>query len=155
MLSQKTRYALKAMIALAGAGPDGALTIGDIAKQQNVPRKFLEAILLELKRQGLVHSLRGRTGGYLLARSADEISFGQIVRIMQGPLALLPCVSQTAYRRCEDCPDERGCAIRRVLADVRGATAEIMDGRSLSDVIKPRRKPQRRAPRPGRRMRLP
>jgi Rrf2 family protein len=144
MLSQKTRYALKAMIALASAGTEGSLTVGDIAEQQNLPRKFLEAILLELKRQGLVHSLRGRTGGYVLARPADEISFGQIVRVMQGPLALLPCVSQTAYRRCDDCPDERACAIRRVLADVRGATATIMDGHTLADAVKPVRRPRRR-----------
>ena len=107
MLSQKTRYALKALLELSGLPPGATLSSSVIAGRRNIPVKFLEAILVELKRDGLVRGQRGRGGGYQLAQSAEVISFGTVVRLMEGPLALLPCVSQTQYRRCEDCPDDR------------------------------------------------
>ena len=135
VLSQRARYALKAMLALAEADDDTPLMIGAIAKQQRIPQKFLALILLDLKRFGLVQSRRGREGGYLLAKPPSAISFGEVVRLIEGPLALLPCVSKTQYRRCTDCVSERDCPIHKLLAEVRASTAEILDSRSLEDVI--------------------
>ncbi|HUD51856.1 Rrf2 family transcriptional regulator [Parvibaculum sp.] len=131
MLSQKAKYALKAMLALAKQNNGDLLQAGDIAEQQNVPRKFLELILLELRKQGLVHSHRGKHGGYTLAKPADTITFGQVVRIMDGPLAPIPCASLTGYRRCVDCADEKSCAIRRAMREVRDAAASILDSLTL------------------------
>lgn len=115
------------------------LLIADIAKRQRVPKKFLELILLDLKRHGIVRSFRGRKGGYMLARPADTIFFGQIIRLMDGPLAAIPCASLSAYRRCSDCQEEAACSIRRVMRQVRDATATILDRTSLADALaKPR-----------------
>lgn len=135
MLSQRTRYALKAMVRLARASADEPVQIAVLAESEAIPRKFLEIILVELKRQTLVQSLRGKRGGYRLARSPDQITFGEIIRITEGPLALVPCVSRTAYRPCEDCKDEAACAINHVMAMVRDETARILDATTLADVI--------------------
>lgn len=140
MLSQKARYALRAMLHLAAGPRAQAQQIADIAESSNVPRKFLEQILLELKRRGLVHSIRGRHGGYQLGRDPKEISFAEIIRIIDGPLALSPCASRTAYRRCEDCRDEAVCAIRKSLIDVRNSTAKILEQHSLADALADKRK---------------
>jgi Rrf2 family protein len=134
MLSQKAKYGLKAVLALAELGEGRMMLISDIAQQQNVPSKFLELILLELKRHGLVHSQRGKNGGYALSRPPEQITFGQIVRILDGPLAPLPCASLSGYRRCSDCNDEDTCAVRLVMRQVRNAVAEILDSTSLADV---------------------
>jgi len=136
MLSQKAKYALKAMLALAKQNNGDLLQAGDIAEQQNVPRKFLELILLELRKQGLVHSHRGKHGGYTLAKPADTITFGQVVRIMDGPLAPIPCASLTGYRRCVDCADEKSCAIRRAMREVRDAAAAILDSLTLEQACR-------------------
>lgn len=133
MLSQKARYALKAMLALARAGGDEPMLIGDIAEAENVPKKFLELILLDLKKRGLVHSMRGRSGGYVLGKPPADISFAEIIRIIDGPLALAPCASRTAFRKCDDCEDVETCAIRKVLVHVRDSTADILEGRTLAD----------------------
>lgn len=120
------------MLALA-AQKDGALIqAADIAADHHIPRKFLELILLELRKHGLIHSHRGKNGGYLLAKPADSITFGQIVRIIDGPLAPIPCASLTGYRRCVDCVDEKACAIRRSMRQVRDAASEILDKMSLA-----------------------
>ena len=111
MLSQKCKYALQALLVLARENSDELLLVSDIAERENLPKKFLEAILLELNRNGLVRSRRGRGGGYALAKPADLITFGQVVRIMDGPLAPLSCVSVNYYRRCDDCKDEQACEI--------------------------------------------
>ena len=132
MLSQKARYALRAMLHLAEKPRDEPTLISEIADLQNVPKKFLELILLDLKKRGLVHSVRGRHGGYVLARPPEQISFAEIIRTIDGPLALAPCASRTAYRRCEDCTDEVTCAIRRALIDVRDATADVLERTTLS-----------------------
>jgi len=136
MLSQKGRYALHALLVLARHGGDKPMQIADIAEQANVPRKFLEAILLELKKRGIVQSLRGRAGGYRLGRPANKISFADVIRVTDGPLALAPCVSVTAYQKCTDCVDESICAIRRVLMVVRDATAEILEAQTLASILK-------------------
>jgi len=137
MLSQKAKYALKAMIALAAERNGELLQAADIAEKHNVPRKFLELILLDLRKNGFVRSQRGKLGGYALAKPADAITFGQIIRIMDGPLAPIPCASLTGYRRCADCRDEKACAVRRTMREVRDAAAAILDGMTLSDAIGP------------------
>ena len=131
MLSQKARYALRAMLKLAEAGPSEQVLTGDLAVSATVPRSFLEQILLQLKRDGLVVSARGRAGGYRLARPAHTISFADILRNIDGPLALAPCASRTAFNRCKDCGDVDTCAIRHALLDVRDATAAILEKRML------------------------
>ena len=113
MISQKAKYALRALVALARS-ETGSMMIGQIAAQQKIPRKFLEQILLELKRDGLLASRRGKFGGYGLLKPAEQITFGHVLRLIDGPLAPLPCLSRIAYRRCSDCADEDGCEIRRV-----------------------------------------
>ena len=116
--------------------PDGEMIlVADIAERQNVPKKFLELILLELKKHGMLYSQRGRGGGYCLGRTAEEITFGQVIRIMDGPLAPLPCASVSGYRKCTDCGDERSCEIRRVMRRVRDAMAEILDKTSLAEAV--------------------
>ena len=134
MLTQRSRYALRAMLALAGeqAGHP-PLPMSRIADEAQIPRKFLEIILGELRTAGLVVSTRGKAGGFHLARPAHLISFGDIIRTIEGPLALVPCVSRTAYRRCEDCRSEADCAIRRAMLIVRDDTARILDGTSLAN----------------------
>jgi len=138
MISQKAKYALRALVALARGKPGQALAIGDIAEQQSIPKKFLEQILLDLKRQGLVVSRRGKAGGYALLRPADTISFGQVLRIIDGPIAPLPCLSKIAYRRCEDCKDEACCEIRRVFARVADATRDVLDRTTIADALNER-----------------
>lgn len=135
MLSQKTRYALKALLELALAAPDVTLSAAAISGRRNIPVKFLEAILAELKRDGLVRVQRGRGGGYQLAKSPDHVSFGEVVRLMEGPLALLPCVSVTQYRRCADCADDRNCELRKLFRAVRDSTANILDGWTLANAL--------------------
>jgi Rrf2 family protein len=132
MLTKKSKYGLKAMLMLAEESGHGPVLVADLADRQHLPKKFLEAILLELKRHGLLHSKKGRGGGYLLGRAPDAITVGQIIRVLEGPLALVPCVSQTAYMRCEECQDEKTCGVRLAMKDVRDATAEILDHMTLA-----------------------
>ena len=136
MLNQRTRYALRTLIMLAERYDQGRVQIGDIAESQQVPRKFLELILLQLKAAGLVDSLRGRSGGYWLARAPREISFAEIIRVVEGPLALVPCASVTAYARCGDCHDEATCAIRRAMLTVREESARILGDFTLEDAVR-------------------
>jgi Rrf2 family protein len=133
MLSQKAKYALRALVELARA--DGAqLTAGELALRADAPRKFLEAILLELSRQRLVTSRRGKFGGYTLARPAGEISFAEIIRVVDGPLAMAPCVSpRLGLRKCDDCPDLALCTLREALARARDATADVLEAYSLAE----------------------
>lgn len=135
MLTSKAKYALRAMIDLAtqsGVGPRRPVFIADIATRQDIPRRFLENILLELRKHGLVVSHRGKMGGYALARSPDLITFADVIRAIDGPLALTPCTSRTAYQRCEDCKDEATCAVRKTLVQVRDATASILESKTLA-----------------------
>ena len=136
MLSRKAKYALKATLVLAERYGEGPVLISEIAAPEGLPRKFLELILLELKNQGLLQSKKGKGGGYAPAKPPDMITVGQVVRIIDGPIAPLPCVSRTAYRRCDECVDERTCGIRMVMKDVREATANILDSTTLADVIR-------------------
>ncbi len=134
MLTQRSRYALRAMLFLAEAPASSPpIPMNRIATGANVPRKFLELILADLREAGFLHSHRGKMGGYLLARPKHLISLGEIIRVIEGPLALVPCVSRTAYRRCADCKDEATCVIRHAMMRVRDETARILDGTSLAD----------------------
>lgn len=133
MLAQKTRYALRALLYLAEAEVGRSVQVADIASTQQVPRKYLELILLDLKKGGLVNSRRGPGGGYVLARPPEQINFAEVVRLMDGPIALVPCASLNFYARCGDCHDEATCAIRRVMAQVRTEADRILSGTTLAD----------------------
>jgi Rrf2 family protein len=135
MISQKAKYALRALVSLCRARYGEPLMISQISKDQAIPKKFLEQILLELKRHGIVESRRGRLGGYVLLRPADRITFGEVLRLIDGPIAPLPCLSKIAYRRCLDCADEATCEIRHVFARVTLATREVLDKTTLADAI--------------------
>jgi Rrf2 family protein len=136
MLTRKGKYGLKAMILLAREYGHGPTLIGDLAEAEAIPKKFLESILVALKHRGLVHSRKGPHGGYHLARPPEQISVGDIVRTLDGPLALVSCVSQTAYAPCEECVTEKDCAVRRVFQQVRDETARILDGTTLADAAR-------------------
>ncbi|HEX2696474.1 MAG TPA: Rrf2 family transcriptional regulator [Anaerolineales bacterium] len=135
-LSKRGEYGLRAMIILATPKEDGrppVVQIKEISQREQIPAKFLEQILLALKNAGLLHSKMGVGGGYHLARPAKEISLGQIVRVLDGPLAPVKCVSQMAYEPC-GCPDEETCGLRLVMGDVRNSISKLLDGTSLEDV---------------------
>jgi Rrf2 family protein len=132
MLTRKGKYGLKAMLALVREHGQGPVLIGELAEQERIPKKFLETILLELKHRGLVQSRKGPHGGYQLGRTPERISVGEVIRALDGPLALVSCVSQTAYAPCEECVTERDCAVRRIFQQVRDETARILDGTTLA-----------------------
>ncbi len=134
MISQKAKYALRALVALSRATGHGQpLMISEISRSQGIPKKFLEQILLDLKKSGLVDSRRGRLGGYVLVRPAEKVTFGAVLRLIDGPIAPLPCLSKIAYQRCRDCADEGACEIRHVFAKVAIATREVLDRTTLAD----------------------
>ena len=135
MLSMKAKYSLRALMVLA-RNERKLMQTKAIAKAADVPHKFLEAILSDLKNQGMVSSKRGMMGGYQLSRPADVITVGDVIRIMDGPLAPIRCASVTAYQHCEDCPDEAKCAIRDVMMDVRIAISGVLDQRTIADLLK-------------------
>jgi Rrf2 family protein len=136
MLTKKTKYALKALTSLAQEYDRGPVLIAELARRERIPRKFLELILLELKNQGILRSKKGKGGGYALGRKPEAISLGHVMRVLDGPLAPLPCVSQSAYQPCEECLDEASCRIRLVMKVVRDATTEILDNTSLADLMR-------------------
>lgn len=133
MLTQKARYALHAMLFLARQ--DGLATVTDIAKTESIPRKFLEQILSALKTNGLVIGKRGPSGGYHLARTPDKISFADILRCIDGPLALAPCASIRAYAPCPDCKSVETCEIRPALLAVRDTTSLLLEGITLAEAV--------------------
>jgi Rrf2 family protein len=136
-LSQRTRYALSALQHLARAKDrgDGPILISRLSEEENLPQKFLEAILLELKNKGILQSKKGRGGGYALLRPPDLITLGEVIRLFDGPLAPLPCVSETAYRKCDECEDEKTCGTRSVMKEVRDAMARIVDQTTLAELL--------------------
>jgi len=135
MLPMKSRYALKALVYLARHDSGGPVLIADIARDEAIPRKFLEGILLELRNQGFLASRRGKNGGYNLLLPPALISLGAVIRTLTGPMAPLPCLSRTAYQRCAECADETTCAPRLLMADVHAETLRIVDGTSLADLL--------------------
>jgi len=139
MISQKAKYALRALVALTKIPAGESLMISEISRGQAIPKKFLEQILLELKRAGIVMSRRGRLGGYVLLRAPEQVTFGEVLRLIDGPIAPLPCLSKIAYRRCVrrcvDCAEESSCEIRHVFARVTIATREVLDRTTLADAV--------------------
>lgn len=135
MLSKKAKYALKALFVLARNGESQSMMIAEIARQEAIPKKFLEAILLELRNNGILYSRRGKAGGYQLMKNPGKITIGEVIRIIDGPLAPTPCASQTAYRPCEECLDEATCSVKILMRKVRDATAGVLDNVTLTDAL--------------------
>jgi len=136
MLSKKSKYAIKALVALAkNKNVSKLMRIAEIAKQEKIPQKFLEAILLDLRKHGFLGSKLGVNGGYYLLKSEDEIFLTDVIRLINGPIALIPCASLNYYEKCEDCEDEVTCGIRKVLMDVRIASLTILSNTSIADII--------------------
>src|SRR5262245_56729781 len=133
MLTKKGKYGLKALVHLAELPPGQQAFVNDIAVANNIPKKFLDAILGELRNAGFVQSRKGKDGGYRLARLPADIKIGQVVRVLDGPLAPIPCASRTQYQRCEDC-DEAICHVRHMMLEVRQAIASVLDNRSLAEM---------------------
>jgi len=135
VLTKKTKYAVKALMALARNKDNKPMLISQIAEREQLPKKFLEAILLELKRSGFLGSKKGAGGGYYLMKKAEEIKLAAIIRVIDGPIALLPCVSLNFYEKCEECTSEIYCGIRDVMKDVRDATLNILTQTSVADMV--------------------
>ena len=133
-LSKKTQYTLRALYVLARHYGQGPTLIAKMAREESIPQDFLEMILLNLKRQGLVESKKGKGGGYKLALAPETVTLGSVIRLMEGPLAPLPCASETAYRKCDECVDDRFCGTKMVMREVRDAMAGILDNVSLAQV---------------------
>jgi Rrf2 family protein len=131
MLTKKGKYGLKALVHLSKMPPGQLAFVGDIAAKNNIPKKFLDAILGELRNAGFVQSRKGKEGGYRLAKLPSEIKIGHVVRVLDGPLAPISCASRSQYQRCEDC-DEATCQVRHMMLEVRHAVAELLDNRSLA-----------------------
>lgn len=134
-LSKKTLYSLRALYVLSRAHGRSVL-IADMAESERIPKKFLEQILLKLKESGLVVSKKGKGGGYALARRPDSITLGQVIRMIEGPLAPVPCASETAFRKCDECIDDRYCETRIVMRQVRDEMARILDKTTLADACR-------------------
>lgn len=133
MLTRKGKYGLKALVYLASQPAERLAFVGEIARTNNIPKKFLDTILVELRNAGFVQSRKGKEGGYRLARPAEEIMVGHVVRVLDGPLAPFPCASRTRYQPCDDC-DEATCQVRHLMLDVRQAIADVLDRRSLAEM---------------------
>ncbi len=133
MLSKKTQYAFKALIYLAEHVSKGPVLISEISKNRNIPLKFLENILLELRKAGVLESKKGKGGGYYFAVNPCYVSLAKVMRLLDGPIALLPCVSLNFYEKCKDC-DEQVCGLNRMMAEVRDATLKILETKTLSDL---------------------
>lgn len=131
MLTKKAKYGLKAMAYLAGVRTGQTALVAEIASANHIPKKFLDAILGDLRTAGFVHSKKGKGGGYMLARPPGDISVGALVRALDGPLAPIQCASKSLYRRCDDCGDESHCAVRLVMLEAREAIAKVLDNTSL------------------------
>lgn len=135
-LSKKTQYTLRALYALSRTYGKGPTLIAKLAKDESIPQDFLENILLLLKREGLVESKKGKGGGYSLAVRPERVTIGSVIRIIEGPLAPLPCASETAYRKCDECVDDRFCGTRMIMRQVRNATADILDKATLAEICR-------------------
>jgi Rrf2 family protein len=149
MLSKKTKYAINALVYLARESKEGEpVQISRIAESEHIPRKFLEAILLELRHAGMLNSRKGKTGGYYLQQTPAEINIADVMRLFDGPIALLPCVAYKYYERCEECRDEETCGIRSVFSDVRSETVRMLKKATLAEIIKRSKQLSKETPAP-------
>ncbi len=135
-LSKRTQYSLRALYALAREYGHGPVLISHLSEQEAIPKKFLEQILLALRNLGLVASKKGKGGGYLLVHPPDQITLASVIRMMEGPLAPLPCASETRFRKCDECVDAETCGTRMVMREVRDATARILERTTLATVCR-------------------
>src|SRR5262245_21142990 len=135
MMSKKCKYALKALIRLGKEYGGGPIFTDDIATSEHIPKKFLELILLDLKRAGYVRSKQGTKGGYRLVQDPSAINLAEVYRLFDGAIALLPCVSQKFYEECDDCPDEKACRLKRVFVDVREKTYDLLSGITIESFL--------------------
>ncbi len=135
-LSKKTRYAMVALTMLARGYGEGPIQIKDIAESEKIPRSFLENILLELKKMGILGSRLGKSGGYFLLRKPEDVSLAEIIRHFEGTIALMYCVSEKAYQPCEFCKDETNCEIRKVFKEIRDTTYSILNRTTLKDLVR-------------------
>ena len=135
-ISRRTQYGLKAVLALGKRYQQGPVLISTLAQEESIPLKFLEVILLDLKSHGLLESKSGRKGGYQLSRPPSAVTIGTIVRILEGPLAPLPCASETAYKPCEACKDIDNCGTRIIMRRVRDAISGVLDATTLEDLLR-------------------
>lgn len=136
MISKKTKYGIKALSNLARRSKKDPVQIASISKEEQIPQKFLEAILLLLRKSGYLGSKKGKGGGYYLRKDPSEINMAEVFRILEGPIALVPCVSLNFYEPCDDCPDEEACSVNRLMIDVRDKTLGVLTNRTLKDIVR-------------------
>ena len=135
MLSKRTKYGLKALVFLARESKGGPVQIASISKSEDIPQKFLESILLTLRKSGFLGSKKGKGGGYYLLRPAKEVTMAEVYRVLEGPIAMVPCVSLNFYEICEDCPSEKTCSINKLMKELRDSNLDILNKTFLSDLI--------------------
>ena len=135
MLSKKTKYGIKALTHIARVKNAETVSIGVVAQSENIPQKFLEGILLTLRKSGFLGSKKGKLGGYYLIKTPDKIMMADVMRILEGPIAMVPCVSLNFYEKCDDCPDENACSVHNLMIEVRDSTLNIFNNKSLADLI--------------------
>lgn len=133
MLSKKTKYGLKALSYLAKQKENEPILISEISESENISKKFLESILLILKKNGILSSKKGKGGGYYLLKKPNEIKISTVIRVLEGPIAMLPCVSLNYYKKCDDCTSEERCSLNRLMAEVRDNTLKILENKTLED----------------------
>ncbi len=136
MLSKKAKYAINALVYLARNFECGPKLIQEIAESENIPKKFLEGILLDLKNNGILASKKGKGGGYYLLKDPEEVNLATIVRIFDGAIALIPCVTYRYYERCDECKDENRCGIRSVFKEVRDETVNLLKKATLAEILR-------------------
>ncbi len=134
MLSKKTKYGLKALTFIARSTEDAPVQVSAIAKSEQIPQKFLESILLTLRKSGILGSKKGKHGGYYLRKAPSEIKMTDVMRVLEGPIAMVPCVSLNYYEKCDDCPDEHKCSVHRLMIQVRDNTLQVFRNTTLSDL---------------------
>ena len=136
MLSRKTKYGLKALTFIARQEDREPVQIAVIAESENISKKYLESILLTLKKNGVLGSKKGKGGGYYLLKNPEEVDMSGVMRVLEGPIAMIPCVSLNFYEKCDDCPDEDACSVHKLMIEVRDSTLEVFNNTMLSDLIK-------------------
>lgn len=134
MLSKKTKYGLKALTFIARFEGDAPVQGSAIAKSEQIPQKFLESILLTLRKSGILGSKKGKHGGYYLRKAPSEILMTEVMRVLEGPIAMIPCVSLNYYEKCDDCPDEHACSVNRLMIEVRDSTLKVFRNTTLADL---------------------
>ena len=135
MLSKKTKYGLKALAFLASRKDKQPVQIAEIAKQENISQKFLESILLSLRKSGFLGSKKGKGGGYYLIKDSKEVLMTDVMRVLEGPIAMVPCVSLNFYEKCDDCPDEKSCSVNKLMLKVRDANLAVYRNSTLADLV--------------------